>query len=175
MADRTKFERIVDKFQTMMYITAFQMVKDKQIAEDIVQETWIKVLKQGEEAIAQVEKLGPWLKTITTRTAIDQLRKEKRSYVYLFQEASWIEEMALYANNFVEECLNYSLLLEELEQSMSKYPKLLRVFQLKFRLGCNDQQIAQRLQISKAAVKTRVFRVRELLKQTYITPCISTA
>ncbi|WP_066187969.1 MULTISPECIES: RNA polymerase sigma factor [Gracilibacillus] len=161
------FEKMVEQFQAMMYYTAMQVVKDKQKAEDIVQEAWIKVFRQGPQ-LTQVEKLGSWLKTITKRTAIDQLRKDKRHQMYLFEEPGWMEEMTLLARNFVEESLNSSLMLEEMEQCLGNRPKLLAVFHLKISLELDDQQIADRLHISQGAVKTRVFRVRQLLKDYYI-------
>ncbi|WP_235817532.1 RNA polymerase sigma factor [Gracilibacillus timonensis] len=161
------YDIIVDQFQAMMYYTAFNVVKDKQTAEDVVQETWIKVLKQGKK-ITQVEKLGSWLKTITTRTAIDLLRKEKRSHTCLFQDPNWLEELDLCAGDFVEERLNCSILLEELEQCIGNQQKLLAVFQLKFRLEFDNQQIAEMLNISNSAVKTRLFRIRKLLKRAEV-------
>lgn len=167
MGDSNIFERMVGKFQSMMHYTAFKVVKDKQIAEDVVQEVWIKVINQGKN-LPQIEKLGAWLKTITVRTAIDQLRKEKRSHMNLFQEANWMEELNVCAGNSVEDSLNCSFMLEELEQCISSHQTLLPVFQLKFKLELDDQQIADILNISYAAVKTRVFRTRQLLKKSYL-------
>ncbi|WP_208589458.1 RNA polymerase sigma factor [Gracilibacillus suaedae] len=160
------YQSLVDNYQTMMHYTALKIVKDPQIAEDVVQESWLKIMKQ-QEAMEAIDKWGAWLRTVTTRTAIDMLRKEKRRHTCLFDNPYLIEELTICSTNEVDDRINWQSTVEELEQCIAKSKKLKRVFQLKFKLELDDEQIARTLNITHSAVKTRIFRTRQLLKKHY--------
>ncbi|WP_163579508.1 RNA polymerase sigma factor [Gracilibacillus saliphilus] len=160
------YQSLVEQYQSMMYYTALKIVKDQQIAEDVVQESWMKVMKQHAEMEA-IDKWGAWLRTVTSRTAIDILRKEKRRHTCLFDNPYMIEELTLFSTNEVDDQINWQSTLDELEQCINKSKKLKHVFQLKFKLELDDDTIARTLKISHSAVKTRIFRTRQLLKKHY--------
>ncbi|MGP4040500.1 RNA polymerase sigma factor [Gracilibacillus sp. D59] len=160
------YQSLVDQYQSMMYYTALKIVKDQQLAEDVVQESWIKIMKQQVD-METIDKLGAWLRTVSSRTAIDLLRKEKRRHVCLFDNPYMMEELAICSTNEVDEQLNWNSTMDELEQCINKSKKLKSVFQLKFKLELDDDQIAKTLNISHSAVKTRIFRARQLLKKHY--------
>ncbi|QGH34322.1 sigma-70 family RNA polymerase sigma factor [Gracilibacillus salitolerans] len=160
------YQSLVEQYQSMMHYTALKIVKDQQIAEDIVQETWIKVMKHQVD-METIDKLGAWLRTVTSRTAIDILRKEKRSHTCLLDNPYLLEELVICSSNEVDDQINWKSTLDELEQCINKSKKLKHVFQLKFKLELDDDQIAKTLNISHSAVKTRIFRARQLLKKHY--------
>ncbi|MDX8044832.1 RNA polymerase sigma factor [Gracilibacillus sp. S3-1-1] len=160
------FSSLVTKYQSMMHCTALKLVKDRQIAEDIVQESWIKVMKQHID-IESIEKMGAWLRTITSRTAIDFLRKENRHHMGLLEKPELMEEHALCSCSEVDDQINWQSTLDELEECVNQSEKLHVVFQLKFKMGFDDEQIAKTLEITPSAVKTRIFRTRQLLKKNY--------
>jgi RNA polymerase sigma-70 factor (ECF subfamily) len=71
------FEVIVKRYQNQIYLHALRITNDQDLAEDITQETFIRVL----------EKLGsfklnkpflPWVYKIATNLTYDILRKEKK-------------------------------------------------------------------------------------------------
>ncbi|MGN8645212.1 RNA polymerase sigma factor [Gracilibacillus sp. HCP3S3_G5_1] len=160
------YQALVKQYQSMMHYTALKVVKDQQIAEDVVQESWIKVMKQQVD-IEKIDKLGAWLRTVTSRTAIDILRKEKRRQTCLLESPYLIEELAICSSNEVDDQINWKTTLDELEQCINKSKKLKHVFQLKFKMELDDDQIAKTLKISRSTVKTRIFRTRQLLKRHY--------
>ncbi len=160
------YDRLVDQYQAMMFYTALKIVKDQQIAEDVVQESWIKIYKHLNDN--KIDKIGAWLRTITARTAIDVLRKERRTKSLMFDDPSLLEELMICSTNELEERINWSCTIDDLEQYFDKNEKLKLVFDLKFKQELDDHQIAKILNISHSAVKTRIFRARNLIKMNYI-------
>ncbi|SHM90025.1 RNA polymerase sigma factor [Gracilibacillus kekensis] len=159
------YERLVDQYQSMMFYVAIKIVKDRQLAEDVVQESWIKIFQHLNDN--KIEKIGAWLRTITSRTAIDLLRKEKRSKSFMFDDPSLLEEINICATNDVDEHINWTCTVEDLEQYIVKNDKLKSVFDLKFKQELDDHEIAKILNITHSAVKTRIFRARKLIKENY--------
>ena len=53
---------------------AFRMLGSLSEAEDAVQEAWLRLCRAD---AAEVEHLGPWLRTVTARLCLDQLRRRK--------------------------------------------------------------------------------------------------
>src|SRR4051812_8706201 len=71
------FNQIYAKYSKRLHYIAFQYIKDRFLAEDIVQEAFLKAYKKI-NTVEDTNKLGQWLSVITARTAIDFLRSEKR-------------------------------------------------------------------------------------------------
>ncbi|UOQ48058.1 sigma-70 family RNA polymerase sigma factor [Gracilibacillus caseinilyticus] len=167
------FEELVGQYQSMMYYTALKIVKDAQMAEDVVQESWIKVFKH-QLKLERIETLGSWLRTITSRSAIDLLRKEKRrNESLLSNEANLLEQLEQCSVKAVDDVLDWKFTFEYLEQLVNN-KKLLPIFRMKFQLNLDDEQIAKQLNISHSAVKMRIFRTRKLIKQSYHVQSAST-
>lgn len=155
------YEQLIAEYQAMMYYSALKVVKDSYLAEDIVQESWIKIFRNN-PSLQHIAKLGAWIKTITIRTAIDMVRKENAGKCNLLEDPELLEELTLCSCNDVDEQINWLFTFKELEECLHKNKKLIEVFQLKFKLGFTDQEIATTLNISLSAAKSRIFRTRQL-------------
>lgn len=75
--DNSAFDRIVDRYQKPLFTYLFRFVGDQQVAEDIFQDTFLKIIKSLNDYREQ-SKFGNWLFGIAHHLAIDFLRKEKR-------------------------------------------------------------------------------------------------
>lgn len=74
--DESAFDLLIARYVPMIYRYVMRMVRDTQMAADIVQETCIKVwrsLARYQEGAA----VRTWIFTISHRTAIDHLRKKR--------------------------------------------------------------------------------------------------
>lgn len=74
--DQIAFEILVKKYTTLIYNFVGQFVGYGATAEDIVQETFIKVWKNLKK-FDQTKKFKPWLYRIARNTTFDYLRKHK--------------------------------------------------------------------------------------------------
>ncbi|MCD0488117.1 sigma-70 family RNA polymerase sigma factor [Pedobacter sp. MC2016-14] len=80
--DESVLEELIRRHKSKIYTSIYLLVKDQYLAEDIFQDTFIKVIntlrsgKYNEEG-----KFLPWVLRISHNLVIDHFRKEKRSPV----------------------------------------------------------------------------------------------
>ena len=75
--DRGAFREVVDAFTGPMLATATRIIACSEDAEDIVQESFIKVWEKR-RTIKSAESFVPWLKKIVVNRCYDLLRQKKR-------------------------------------------------------------------------------------------------
>ena len=77
MRDKSWLKNIYFEYQNLVYSVAVSIIKDVQLAEDIVQEVFITLyFKAGD--IRDRKKIKYWLARTTTNRAIDFLRSSKK-------------------------------------------------------------------------------------------------
>ncbi|KXG43750.1 RNA polymerase sigma factor [Tepidibacillus decaturensis] len=82
-SEKHQLERVIfEMFYHRVYNTAYFIIQDRHLAQDVVQETFFKAF-QNMHKVEDGHKLGAWLGTIATRTAIDFLRKVKNETILL--------------------------------------------------------------------------------------------
>lgn len=128
-------------------------VKDQALAEDIVQDVFIKVYTRAHQ-IKEAEKITAWIYQITRHAVADYFRKHVRNV-----EAPVLSSENDYSefNDCVAHCLN--VLMATLPD---KYRVPLQLAELE---GLSQYEIAERLAISYSGARTRVQRARKLLKE----------
>ena len=73
------FEQLVNRHKARIYTTIYLIVKDEYIAEDILQETFIKVVNTIKSGRYNEEgKFLPWVMRIAHNLSIDHFRKSRR-------------------------------------------------------------------------------------------------
>ncbi len=73
------FEMLLKRYKSKVFTTIFLIVNDRYIAEDIFQETFIKVLKTlKSEKYTEEGKYLPWVMTIARNLSIDYFRKTSK-------------------------------------------------------------------------------------------------
>ena len=68
---------LVDRYRTPLYNFVFRFVGDRETAEDIVQETFLRCLKHSHQYL-KIEQVSTWLYTIAGNLAKTELRRRKR-------------------------------------------------------------------------------------------------
>lgn len=131
----------------------YRKVKDKALAEDIVQDVFLKVYaKLGQ--LKDTEKVSGWIYQIT-RNAITDYYRSKSKNIFI-QDLDWNNDHQM-LNDCVSGCLQEMLLtLPE------KYREALELTELK---NFSQTQLANKLNISYSGAKSRVQRARQMLKE----------
>jgi RNA polymerase sigma-70 factor (ECF subfamily) len=75
--DESAFERLVERNLRSVYSFAVRFVGSKNDAEDIAQDTFVKVWKNLKQYSRQSARFRTWLMRVARNTAIDYLRKRK--------------------------------------------------------------------------------------------------
>jgi RNA polymerase sigma-70 factor (ECF subfamily) len=72
--DPQALAELYDRYGRMAYSLALRVVRDKAIAEDLVQETFLRVWNRVHSIDSEKGAIGPWLLAIARNRAIDYLR-----------------------------------------------------------------------------------------------------
>jgi len=160
------FDELYQLYANRLTLIAYSVTKDWQIAEDVVQEAFVKAYRKI-DTIDDERKIKAWLSTITMRTAIDFFRSEKRKRwvpvdlsivdpTCFVDEIEWVTDVKVEENLFKEEM---NRLIDCLSADYQE------VLLLKMQYGLKENEIAQLLQLKSSTVKTRLYRARKKLKQ----------
>ncbi|MDA0315078.1 MAG: RNA polymerase sigma factor [Bacteroidetes bacterium] len=83
------FNLLVDRYQSKVFTTIFLIVKDQDVAEDLLQDVFVKVLYTLNSGKYKEEgKFQPWVMRIAHNMAIDHFRKAKRYPTILLEDGS---------------------------------------------------------------------------------------
>jgi RNA polymerase sigma factor (sigma-70 family) len=94
------FEQLVKRHKSRIFTTIYLIVKDKYVAEDLLQDTFIKVVNTVKSGRYNEEgKFLPWVLRIAHNLAIDHFRKEKRYPTIVMEDGSRVFNTL----NFAEE------------------------------------------------------------------------
>ncbi len=81
--DEAAFEEIVGRYKNRLMNFAYRFVLDREEAEDIVQDTFLKVY-QNRYAYKEIAKFSTWIYTITANLAKTILRKQRNRKLFYF-------------------------------------------------------------------------------------------
>ena len=159
---RSKVEELYFKYKKVMLSVALDIVKDGDLACDIVHLAFIRIIKHIEKIdnIPSDERKG-YLIYIVKNLAIDHLRKMKRENTVLYDNIDdTIQDSASSIEDIVMLDFEVGVVRQILRQMDDKYALPLI---LKYTLDFSQTEIADMLNISVENVKVRCHRGRKML------------
>jgi RNA polymerase sigma factor (sigma-70 family) len=79
--DITAFDYIYDVFNHRLLSFLTRMARNRSVAEDLLEETWLRLISGGEDLHADT-RLGPWLFTVARNLYISHCRSRAREHSY---------------------------------------------------------------------------------------------
>ena len=161
--DQEKISQLYEVYYHSLWYVAFGYLKDMQLAEDMVQETFIKV-SEHLTAIQDVEsKMTKYfLITIIRNKCIDYIRKRNRMPETLIENQDYPPE---YDNHPLEYVIHQET-LEELTNVINSLDDSYRVpLKLRYIHGLTNLEIAGRTGLSVNLVAVRINRAKKMLKE----------
>ncbi len=148
------FEELVKRWQKRLWRHAFQITRDENASWDIVQNTWMRVIK----SLARLEDPAAfpgWVLRIVNNLAIDWIRKEiKRRKTH-----------ELYAQSVHDKDLQHNSTFDTVQEAMCKlHPAEHTILGFFYIEGFNLDEIATVLCIPKGTAKSRLHYARKKLK-----------
>ncbi len=158
------FSELIQRHQTTCKRLAFSVLRDKQDAEDEVQNALWKAYEHLGQ-FQQDAKFSTWLSRIVLNQCLMRLRKDKRArYLYLDEGVAGeeIARLELADDSATpEDALAQAQIGATINQEIRRIPPLLReVFILRDVEELPMPDVASRLGISLAAAKSRLLRAR---------------
>jgi len=167
--DKIAYEKLVRKYQDMVHGLAFHFTKNFADAQDIAQETFIKAYLNL-SSLRQRNKFASWIRTITANIGRTMLRRRSGKTI-LFSEMSdeQIPTEVIHItdkNPTPEQNLEQQERHETLIRAIQRLPENQQLTLTMFYLdGMSYQEVAGFLEVSQAAVKSRLQRARKNLKE----------
>jgi RNA polymerase sigma-70 factor (ECF subfamily) len=168
--DRAEFSRLVDTYSSAIYRLGIKMLEDPQDAEDILQETFIKAYRHLKDFDGR-SSLSTWLYRIATNEALMLIRKRKNLPLSLEVPAENQEQIDEPVQIIDWCCMPEDELMSvearaHMDRAVEQLPPTLRaVFLLRDVEGLSTQETSSVLNLSEAAVKTRLSRARMRLRE----------
>ena len=165
--DDNAFRFLFDHYFQMMYHLAFRMTANAQDAEEVAQDTFIRLF-HAREKIDPESKLSTYLYRITTNLALNKIRDHKRKALFsmerLKEALSWdiASDNSKSPDKEVERLEQETLVqkaLDELPEKQKTAILLRRYEELSY------EEIAAVMHISISAVETLLFRARQSLRK----------
>jgi RNA polymerase sigma-70 factor (ECF subfamily) len=149
-------EILYRKYAKKMYGICLSYVSERNLAQDVLQESFIKVFEKIKDFKSEGSLEG-WIRRIITNTAIDHLRGKKRMQNYISDHVEITESV-----NETDGYIN--LKTQDILKQVSRLPDGARVvFNLYAVEGYTHKEIAKKLNISEGTSKSQFSRARKLL------------
>lgn len=160
--DKRAERMLVELLYHPVFQIAYSITKDVATAEDIVQETFIKVFAKI-DTLQQPEKIEAWVMTIARRTTYDTLRKQKKWNETVVKTVD-IDEAVFVDTPYEEQEIQVIV-----EATINALPPMQReILRLKLVEGYTDEAIARELSIKVGTVKSRIHRAKEKVKDRLV-------
>jgi RNA polymerase sigma-70 factor (ECF subfamily) len=157
MAEDEEFETFIRNYQNMVFSVSARILGNLTDAEDITQEVFIKAYERFPQ-LRKSHAIGGWLKTVATNLSINHLNRYRARWRFFSEETAPVE--------VATEVERENDRQEMLELAIRKLPDAQRVSVVLFHFqDMSYEDIAAKLGVSLAKVKTDIHRGRETLKQ----------
>ncbi|NJO01133.1 MAG: sigma-70 family RNA polymerase sigma factor [Bacteroidia bacterium] len=160
--DEKAFEELVNRHKAKVFTTILLIVKDHYIAEDLLQDTFVKAVKTIKSGKYNEQgKFLPWVSRIAHNLAIDYFRKEKRYPTVVLEEGTNLLNTLNFAEDSIEAAQIRKETYSKLRVLIQKLPEKQReVLIMRHYAEMSFQEIADATNVS---VNTALGRMRYAL------------
>lgn len=160
--NESAFECLVDKYKSRVYTTIYLIVKDKGVAEDLLQDVFVKVIQTlNSDRYNEEGKFQPWLMRIAHNLAIDYFRKCKRYPTIIMEDGESLFNTLKFAEDTVEDQRVKEDTLEMVRKLIDELPESQKqVLVMRHYMDLSFQEIADQTGVS---INTALGRMRYAL------------
>lgn len=160
---QTAFSYLYDNYSGALYSVIFSVLQNEELADDVLQEVFIKIWRQIDQYNPEKGRLFTWLVNISRNASIDTLRS--KSYHLQKQNRELTENVYSAAGSINIETDQIGL--RKIVGRLKEDHKVL--IELAYFQGYTQDEISKFLQIPLGTVKTRLrsalIQLREFLKK----------
>jgi len=160
------FQELVERYQTRLLNFIYRTIGDREKAEDLVQEVFIRVYRHIHR-FDRTKKFSTWVYTIASNLAKNELRNRSRNPLVLFQtiKGNWEDEDRPLqfedTSARPDDLFRKRHLRALVEETVAKLPEHHRqVFVLRELEGKSYEEIAEITDCNLGTVKSRLNRAR---------------
>ncbi|MEO1652190.1 MAG: sigma-70 family RNA polymerase sigma factor [Bacteroidota bacterium] len=159
--DRKAYAILYDRYSGALYGVILKIVKYEEIAQDVLQDTFVKIWKKIDAYSATKGTLFTWILNIARNTAIDRLRSQEYKRI---AKSKPIESIASESRVNVSQKTDHIGIRKIVESLKPEYQEVIQMVYFK---GYTHVEAAEALALPLGTVKTRIkIALRELRKLT---------
>ena len=157
-----KFLQIYHKYKDTVYYIALKILKKKELAEDVLQDVFLH-LYQNFDKFDKItcHKKRSYVVVISRNASFDKLKAEKKHE----HDPDDIYEICDFNNETIEDEVIRNIEMDKLLEALNKVDKYCNIIILKYYFGYSDEMLAEHYNISTDAVRKRIERCKNKLKQ----------
>ena len=160
--DEEAFACLVEAYQTPVYNLAYRMLGNAVEAEDAAQETFLRAYTRLNTYDSD-RKFSSWLLAIASHHCVDRLRQRRLGWLSLDELPPW---RWLASSSQPEEAVIQREECGEVRQLLDQLPPHYRAtVVLHYWYDLSYQEIAEALETTESAVKSTLYRARQMLIQ----------
>jgi RNA polymerase sigma-70 factor (family 1) len=160
--DEDAFTEIFHHFSRRIWQFVLKKTKSEAIAEEIVQEVFLKLWVKKETA-ADIENMESFLYTMAVNKTYDHFRKVSGDSKKL--EGFWRQVQQSPVSNSVEEIIDFRESMEIVNQAIEQLPpQRKKIYQMNRLEGLSYDEIAQQLNISKSTVSNQLVEATKFIR-----------
>ena len=154
---------LFDRYGGMVFRLILRMVRDSGIAEDLVQETFLRVWNRAAAFDAERGAAGPWLLAVARNRAIDYLRAQSHRTNRTI-ELNETERPGLFVD-LPDEALNLDTTRQVKRALEQLSPQQREAIELAYFEGMSQTEIAERMGQPLGTVKTWMRRAMQQMRE----------
>jgi RNA polymerase sigma factor (sigma-70 family) len=163
-SEESALAELYDRYGRTAYGLALRILRDKDLAEDAVQEAFLAVWRTASRFVPEKAKASTWILTLAHRRAVDIVRREQR------RRADTLDHAPEPATAGVDEDAWLRLQRERVQTTLRHLPDAQReALELAYYGGLSQSELAERLGQPLGTIKSRMFtglsRMRELMEE----------
>lgn len=167
------YRELIRRYERPVFSLVYRMVRDRELAEDLTQDTFVKVLTHIEKYRSEF-KFSSWLFKIANNVAIDHLRKRQLDTISMDGSPHASSAAEIQATSFDLADKSESALEEmearelgsAIEQAIATLrPEYRSCIMLRHVEGRSYEEIAATLDLPLGTVKTFIHRARHQLRE----------
>jgi len=161
--DQIGFEEAFTLHHRTVFRAARSVVQDPGLAEDVTQETFLKLYKNL-DAVQDPEMLRPWLIRVAINVAKNTVRGNIRANT---RDENYVKETGAFVAASVETDYEEQAGVNEIHRALSKIKEPLRSCLLLKQQGLSYKEIAGSLELNESSIGTFVARARQEFARFY--------
>jgi len=162
--DTIAFETIVKNYQSFICAITYSATGDVGKSEELAQETFLSAWKDLAH-LKDMDKFRSWLSSIARNIIRNSFRSQKRDIISKAASMDRVEDAEIRDSEPTEKTITteqQAVVREALQQIPTKYREPLVLF---YRQEQSIKEVTEQLELSEEAVKQRLSRGRNLLKE----------
>ncbi len=157
--DPSSLEVLIYRHKDKIYTTIFLLVKDQFLAEDIFQETFLKIIRTlNEGRYSEQGKFLPWAVRVAHNLCMDHFRKVRQDIPVIMDDGREITQLMQFAAESPEEAMERKQVHHSVRQLIEELPEEQReVLVLRIYGNLSFKEIAD---ITSVSINTALGRMR---------------